>query len=170
MADFVGLCPSCRHQLAVRELSCPQCGVTVGGQFPLPPAMTLTPEQTRFLRLFVLSRGNLKEMERILGVSYPTVRARLDQLVAVFQDDAPRADGDAPPWVDSLASAMEDDIRHTIHDAMRRAVGAGRPRAEEGGPPGPDPGRMAILDRIAKGDITVDQAVAELSRQPRPDR
>jgi hypothetical protein len=170
MADFVGRCPSCHHQLVVRELSCPQCGVAVSGQFGLPPAMTLTPDQARFLRLFVLARGNLKEMERILGVSYPTVRARLDQLVAVFQDEALGSASDAPAWGDSPAGAIADDLRHTMHDAMRRAGGAGRSRADGGGTRPPDPDRMAVLDRIARGDLTVDQGIEELTRRARPDR
>ena len=74
-------CPACEGPLAVKALFCPACGTEVHGRFALNEFALLPKEHLDFLRLFVKTRGNLKEMERILGVSYPTVRARLDALL-----------------------------------------------------------------------------------------
>jgi hypothetical protein len=74
-------CPSCGAQLAVRELGCLQCGIVVRGSFAKCEFCALPEEQLAFLRLFVSRRGNLREVEREMGLSYPTVRARLDELL-----------------------------------------------------------------------------------------
>ena len=65
----------------VRELWCPECDVSVRGRFERCEFCGLPEEQLGFLRLFVSRRGNLREVERELGVSYPTVRARLDDVL-----------------------------------------------------------------------------------------
>ncbi|MHB1954991.1 MAG: DUF2089 family protein, partial [Sulfobacillus sp.] len=87
MAKMLTSCPSCRHSLQITELTCPHCHITIRGQFDSHPTLELTEEQLAFLKVFVVSRGNLKEIERILGISYPTVRSKLDQLVEAFQPD-----------------------------------------------------------------------------------
>ena len=74
-------CPSCGGPLEVRELGCPRCDIAVRGQFHRCEFCELPEEQSRFLRLFVSRRGNLREVERELGLSYPTVRSRLDDLL-----------------------------------------------------------------------------------------
>lgn len=74
-------CPACEGPLAVRVLFCPACGTEVSGRFALSEFALLPKEHLEFLRLFVRARGNLKEVERALGVSYPTVRARLEALL-----------------------------------------------------------------------------------------
>lgn len=74
-------CPSCGGRLEVQELRCPKCDVSVRGHFKRCEFCALPEEQLAFLRLFVSRRGNLREVERELGVSYPTVRARLDELL-----------------------------------------------------------------------------------------
>lgn len=85
MAAYISTCPSCRHALDVTELTCPHCRIQIRGRFEGHPSLSLTDEQLSFLRLFVLSRGNLREIERVLGISYPTVRSKLDDLVEAFQ-------------------------------------------------------------------------------------
>ncbi len=65
----------------MKALFCPACGTEVHGRFAPNEFALLPKEHLDFLRLFVKARGNLKEVERILGVSYPTVRARLDALL-----------------------------------------------------------------------------------------
>ena len=67
--------------MGVRELGCPECGISVRGEFERCEFCALPEGQLRFLRLFVSRRGNLREVEREMGVSYPTVRARLDDLL-----------------------------------------------------------------------------------------
>jgi len=76
-------CPACHSPLRVSALVCsnPQCRTEVRGEFQPNEFAQLPAEQLEFLRLFVKVRGNLKEVERILGLSYPTVRARFEGLL-----------------------------------------------------------------------------------------
>ena len=74
-------CPSCAGLLQVSGLSCSRCGVRLEGEFELPPLSRLAPGQQEFVLTFLRARGNIKEVERVLGVSYPTVRNRLDALI-----------------------------------------------------------------------------------------
>ncbi len=86
-------CPVCHERLDVTGLACPNCQTRIEGRFSVNEFATLPPEQLEILRLFVKTRGNLKEMERILGVSYPTVRARFETLLRVLgYEAAPDAD------------------------------------------------------------------------------
>lgn len=88
-----GLCPACHGQMEVSQLKCPACGTTVEGQFLLDPFARLTEEQQRFCLLFLRCRGSLKEVGAALGISYPTARNRLDDLIAAMGlAEAPRAD------------------------------------------------------------------------------
>ncbi|MCJ7749483.1 MAG: DUF2089 domain-containing protein, partial [Armatimonadetes bacterium] len=57
-------CPGCGSQLEVRELGCPECGITVRGEFERCEFCALPEGHLRFLRLFVSRRGNLREVER----------------------------------------------------------------------------------------------------------
>jgi hypothetical protein len=66
------------------RLQCTSCGTAVEGHFELSKFNRLDPEQLAFLELFLRARGNIKEVERELGLSYPTVRARLDALLATL--------------------------------------------------------------------------------------
>ncbi len=74
-------CPSCSGPLYVSELKCPECSTAVRGEYHPSPLGNLTEEQLEFARTFILSRGNIKEVESRLGISYPTVRNRLDELI-----------------------------------------------------------------------------------------
>ena len=79
-------CPVCDLPLSITELRCRGCGTTLRGEFALTRCSFchLPPEQLRFLELFLRCRGNLRDVERTLGLSYPTVRARLDALLATL--------------------------------------------------------------------------------------
>lgn len=79
-------CPTCGHALDVRELHCPDCDTTVRGRWTPSVFQRLTEDQQTFLRIFVRSRGNLSEVERSLGVSYPTVRAKLEEIIELLQE------------------------------------------------------------------------------------
>ena len=75
-------CPSCGGGLRVVQLACPDCGTTVQGDYLLPALSRLGREDQEFALAFILHSGSLKEMARLYGVSYPTVRNRLDDLIA----------------------------------------------------------------------------------------
>jgi len=74
-------CPVSGRSLEVTRLECPESGITMEGRF-VPNEFALLPEeQLEFMRLFVKCRGNLKEVERMLGLSYPTVRLRFENVL-----------------------------------------------------------------------------------------
>jgi hypothetical protein len=74
-------CPSCRRVLKAARLACESCGAAVEGSFPLPVLARLEAEDQLFAIAFLKSSGSLKDMARTYGVSYPTVRNRLDALI-----------------------------------------------------------------------------------------
>lgn len=81
MPEVVGRCPFCGEELEVRRLQCPGCQTTIEGTFSLGRFQRLSPEQIAFLEVFVKNRGVIRDVEKELGLSYPTVRSRLDDLV-----------------------------------------------------------------------------------------
>lgn len=74
-------CPSCGSPMIISELKCTGCDTVVRGEFFITPMGNLSEEQLAFIRTFVLSRGNIREVESRLGISYPTVRAKLDEAI-----------------------------------------------------------------------------------------
>jgi hypothetical protein len=87
--------PISGEDLVVSELYCPDSEITIRGRFEIPRYAKLDAEQTRFLETFLRCRGVLNAMEKELGISYPTVRTRLDSLLQALdltpvREDAPR--------------------------------------------------------------------------------
>ncbi len=74
-------CPSCEADLQVTALTCAHCDTVVSGQFSLPVLAQLTMSEQHFILEFVKSSGSLKEMAQILGLSYPSVRNLLDDII-----------------------------------------------------------------------------------------
>lgn len=89
MFDAPDHCPTCSANLELRELSCPACQTVIRGRWRRGPFEGLSADQVAFLTIFVRSRGNLSEVERALGVSYPTVRAKLEEIIATLDQPAP---------------------------------------------------------------------------------
>lgn len=85
-------CPSCSSPLAVTQLTCTACGTGVVGKFELSPFFRLSPENLKFVEVFVHNRGNVKEMERETGESYWAIRRRLDEVIAEMGMEAPQED------------------------------------------------------------------------------
>ena len=113
-------CPVCGEPLALTRLSCRSCGTELSGVFEACEFCSLGPQEREVLRVFLASRGNMKELERHLGISYPTARARFDQLLARL--------GLAPDR-------------------------------------GPAGARMEVLERLARGEIDVEEALRGLSQR-----
>ncbi len=84
----LGQCPACGGSMTVRRLQCDECSTAVEGSFVLTRFDLLTPDQIAFLELFLRARGNIREVERAMGLSYPAVRARLDQVLRALSLDA----------------------------------------------------------------------------------
>jgi hypothetical protein len=79
-----GACPVCGDQLAVVRLECGHCGTAVVGRYRASRFARLSVEQVALLEAFLRSRGNIRKVERELGISYPTVRSRLNALLAAL--------------------------------------------------------------------------------------
>jgi hypothetical protein len=77
-------CPSCGSPMVISELKCTGCDTVVRGEFFITPLGNLSEEQLAFIKTFVLSRGNIREVESRMGISYPTVRAKLDEAIAAI--------------------------------------------------------------------------------------
>jgi len=88
MARLVGSCPGCDTPMVIRRLECPACGIAVEGRFDAGPLARLGPEQLKFVEAFVRSRGKIKDVEEELGISYPTVVARLNDVLATMGFEA----------------------------------------------------------------------------------
>lgn len=76
-----GRCPVCGETMDVTRLHCPTCDTALEGRFETCRFCQLSDEMRDFVETFIKSRGNIKEVERALGVSYPTVRGRLDAVI-----------------------------------------------------------------------------------------
>ena len=81
----VSRCPACGNtEFRIERLACTNCGTAVEGKFSVSRLATLPDEQVAFVETFLKCRGNIKEVERELGISYPTVRSRLDKVIAML--------------------------------------------------------------------------------------
>jgi hypothetical protein len=109
-------CPVCSERLSLTRLTCPACSTELSGDFVSCEFCALTDEDRGVLRVFLASRGNMKELERHLGVSYPTARTRFDTLLSKIGIERPAA---APP---SRVELMEQVARGEIDvdEALRR--------------------------------------------------
>lgn len=121
--DVISTCPVCSGELAIARLHCRTCGTSLEGEFGVGRFGRLNVEQLALLESFLRARGNLKEMERELGISYPTVRGRLDALVRALG----LSDGAGEPATDEAADEPADaaDARRSILERLaRREIGA----------------------------------------------
>lgn len=107
-------CPVCGDQLAVTRLSCSQCGTELSGAFDACEFCALSTDDRQVLRVFLASRGNMKELERHLGVSYPTARARFDTLLGKLGIERPTVD----PEVELLESLARGEV--DVDEALKR--------------------------------------------------
>lgn len=78
---LLGRCPICDGKLAVTELTCNSCDTKLKGEFQLSKFDYLTPELQEFALIFLKNAGNIKGVEKDLGVSYPTVKKNLAELI-----------------------------------------------------------------------------------------
>jgi hypothetical protein len=130
--EVIATCPVCEGELQVTHLRCTTCGTGIEGQFSVGRFGRLTREQMYLLESFLRARGNLRDMERELGISYPTIRNRVEGLVRALG----LADG-------SVSTAPAPDTEPAT---------AGQ--------------RRQILERLARHEITAEQAAAELRGEP----
>ena len=130
--DVISTCPVCSSELAVTRLHCRSCGTTLEGDFSVGRFGRLSRDQLTLLESFLRSRGNLRDMERELGISYPTVRSRVEALVRALGFGA-RGD--------------EDD------DTEETTVAASAPAGAS---------RQEILERLARHEIGAEEAATAI--------
>ena len=75
-------CPVCGHDLVITKLTCGVCASEMTGEFTQNKFSLLSSKDVEFIEVFIRNRGNIKDVERELGVSYPTVRSMLDQVIS----------------------------------------------------------------------------------------
>jgi hypothetical protein len=85
-------CSYCGEGMRITKLTCEACGLSHEGDFFTPRLSRLAPDEQRFVELFVLASGSLKQMAELQGVSYPTVRSRLDRLIEKLHQEQQRDD------------------------------------------------------------------------------
>ena len=136
MRKILESCPSCGGPLTITEVRCDSCDTQVRSHYQPCPFCRLSPEQMNFTLLFVQSRGNLSEMEKSLGVSYPTIRGKLEEIIRVVS--ATPSVSAAPVVAPAQPPAALD----------RPAQGADR--------------RREILSQIASGKLSAADGLAAL--------
>lgn len=118
--DLISTCPVCANELAVTRLHCRSCGTTLEGDFSAGRFARLTRDQVAVLESFLRSRGNLREMERELGISYPTVRSRVEAVVRALgfgprdESEEPGAAAEASESGTSRQEILERLARHEL--------------------------------------------------------
>lgn len=104
----IARCPSCEQPLDVTELTCRSCDLRLNGHFERGCRFcALDPEQRKLLDVFLSCRGVIRDMEKALGLSYPTVRARVDGLLASLGYAPTKAEAEAQ---EELADRRRDTL------------------------------------------------------------
>jgi hypothetical protein len=127
----------CSSRLETTQLGCPHCGTGLVGHFAPCDFCGLDDADLNMLKVFLASRGNMRDLERHLGVSYPTARARFDDLLRRLGLAAGGPGATAP------GSAADADAR-----------GSAAAEAD----------RLATLRALAQGDLDVEEARARLGQ------
>lgn len=143
--DVIATCPVCSGELTIARLHCRSCGTALEGEFGVGRFGRLDRDQMSLLESFLRSRGNLKEMERELGISYPTVRGKVDALIRSL-------------GLSEGSSEADNEFGAGFADGFDEQAEAPDAAAE----------RRSILERLARKEITAEEAAAAL-RQPGTD-
>jgi len=118
--DVISTCPVCEGELAITRLHCRSCGTALEGEFRVGRFGRLSREQLSLLESFLRSRGNLKDLERELGISYPTVRGRIEALLRALG----LADGDEATADEPIESDDAEKRRAILDQLARREITA----------------------------------------------
>jgi len=107
-------CPYCGGTMEIERLRCSSCHIAIEGKIAIPRLARLSAEQREFIELFVRSSGSLKAVAAKLSISYPTVRNRLDKVIAAIEAEE-KAERDARR---DILSAIEGG-RISVDEAVR---------------------------------------------------
>lgn len=99
----ISKCPICNSKLKIMKLRCNKCGTVIENEFEFSKFECLEEEHLNFMEVFLKCRGNIKDVEKELGISYPTVRAKLDDVVsALGYTDVKKATVNSKEIIDKL--------------------------------------------------------------------
>ena len=138
MRKILESCPTCGGAFAVTELTCTVCDTVVRSHYSPCSFCRLSPEDMAFMLVFVRNRGNVKDMERELGVSYWTIRGRLNELITSMG-----LDPGGEPGEDEVAAARSAEPARAT-DSARGAA------------------RRQVLERLRSGEISAEEAARQL--------
>lgn len=117
-------CPVCDGEMMITRLYCPECDVKLEGHFNFGGLEGLSPEQIAFVATFVACEGKIKRVQNALKISYPTVRARLEEVITAMGYEVGPVDEEEDD--DELRKQVLDDLaagRISSEDAVRLLQG-----------------------------------------------
>ena len=116
MLKLFDKCPACGGPIIISECKCENCNLIMQAEFQPGPFSILSADQLTFVRVFLRSRGNLSEVEKVLGVSYPTIRNKLDEINSTLDRV------EMLPETNTSKSAGPSTSAGTSADELRRAI------------------------------------------------
>jgi len=117
-------CPVCKSELEITRLHCSTCDTSIEGRFSGGPIAHVTAEHLDFIVTFVRCEGKINRMEQELGLSYPTIRNRLHEVIRALGYE-PGKDESVDVGAEKRNSVLEDLEAGKIsaEDAMRMLRG-----------------------------------------------
>ena len=170
-------CPVCRGNFYVKQLICANCGSMLEGAFEPGRLSRLSGDMQQFVITFLECRGNIREMEKYLNISYPTVRARLDDIIASLGGQSKTTDaivgGDGDDGSDGSDNGDGSDSGDSDDGGDSDNGGDGGDsndsgEGDDGGVSIDNPSRLEILMRLSNGEIDTDDAFSLLGGKERP--
>lgn len=124
MYPVPGTCPVCGQAMHVVRLQCVHCHSAVEGTFVLPPLARLAPEHQQFVEIFLRAEGKLNRVQELLGISYPTARARLQDVIRALGYEA-KAPPEPTVSPEERKAILEDLAarRISVKEAIERMQG-----------------------------------------------
>lgn len=126
-------CPACGGPLVITKCRCTDCQLEMRGEFKQGSFSTLPEDQLAFIRVFMRARGNLSEVEKVLGVSYPTIRNKLDEINKALDREGSSVAADHNPGDET--SSESNPVEET---------------------------RRVVLQQVADGNLSALEAVEKL--------
>jgi len=114
--EALGRCPVCNGDTEITRITCNECNTVIEGHFKLCKFCRLTDEQKAFIDVFIKCRGNIKEVEKELGISYPTVKNRLEDVASALGYKTEPAHGTYSSKKDILNKLNNGEI--TVEEAI----------------------------------------------------
>lgn len=117
MNPVIGSCPICGSNLEVTKLHCRHCDTTLEGHFALGRLYHLNKEQLAFVEMFIRCEGKITRVEQEMGMSYPAVRSRLNDVIRALGYEVGETD--------------RDDVSEESRRSILQEVAEGQLTAEE---------------------------------------